>query len=585
MLRAAVAITRSTLLAITAYLGILTVAAARAAKSAPTSSPPTPPRHRFVVMIPAHNEERLIGSTLASLAELDYPAGWVQTHVVTDNSTDGTASIVRATAAELHERDDPDHAGKGPALHWLTARLRERGQLADAVVFIDADTIVDSAFLTVVDRHLTSGAGVVQAHYAVRDVDSTPIVAFRAAAMSARTYLRPLGRTAIGGSAGLHGNGMVFRTDVIEGQRWSDHLTEDVELHLDLLLDGTRVAFAPDARIEAEMPDSLEAARTQHERWERGRLELAARYVPRLVRRTITGGPAGRVAYADAAMDQIVPPLSVVAAADSSVGNRRNHSDPVAGRARATRGCGVGRPVFADARCARVRLPPPDERSGVHVSRVAPGSENGGVEGRTVGSDAVQPEAGLVDADDAELTASRWSSARGSIAVRFVRRAAMVPGATAVAQAVARMVAGSHHVGAMAVVTTIGRDAGTTGPMVLLARHAFKADRWGVLGGWVQRREDPAAVCVREVLEETGLGVRVEDILGCEVHAINGKPLRYGGLTVAYRCSPARSLSVSPDPAFSRVDRRSMVLSRTSCQPRHRLRAVDDHPSCRRDAS
>ena len=315
MLRAAVAITRSTLLAITAYLGVLTVAAARAAKSAPMSSPPTPPRHRFVVMIPAHNEERLIGSTLASLAELDYPAGWVQTHVVTDNSTDGTASIVGATAAELHERDDPDHAGKGPALHWLTARLRERGQLADAVVFIDADTIVDSAFLTVVDRHLTSGAGVVQAHYAVRDVDSTPIVAFRAAAMSARTYLRPLGRTAIGGSAGLHGNGMVFRTDVIEGQRWSDHLTEDVELHLDLLLDGTRVAFAPDARIEAEMPDSLEAARTQHERWERGRLELAARYVPRLVRRTITGGPAGRVAYADAAMDQIVPPLSVVAAA------------------------------------------------------------------------------------------------------------------------------------------------------------------------------------------------------------------------------------------------------------------------------
>ena len=116
------------------------------------------------------------------------------------------------------------------------------------------------------------------------------------------------------------------------------------------------------------------------------------------------------------------------------------------------------------------------------------------------------------------------------------------------------MVAGSHHVGAMAVVTTIGRDAGTTGPMVLLARHAFKADRWGVLGGWVQRREDPAAACVREVLEETGLGVRVEDILGCEVHAINGKPLRYGGLTVAYRCSPR-------DPSAFRPTRRSAELT------------------------
>jgi hypothetical protein len=108
---------------------------------------------------------------------------------------------------------------------------------------------------------------------------------------------------------------MVFTARALTHREWSDHLTEDVELHLDLLLDGTLVRFAPSARVEAEMPVSLEAARSQHERWERGRVELARRYVPTLVRHAVIGGPAGRTAYADAAMDQLVPPLSVVAAA------------------------------------------------------------------------------------------------------------------------------------------------------------------------------------------------------------------------------------------------------------------------------
>jgi hypothetical protein len=138
--------------------------------------------------------------------------------------------------------------------------------------------------------------------------------------MAARTFLRPLGRTALGGSAGLHGNGMVFAARVIDEHRWSDHLTEDMELSLDLLLAGIRVQFAPDARVEAEMPDTSAAATSQQERWERGRLELARRYVPTLLHRAIAGGPPGRVAALDAAFDVAVPPLSVVTAAMAAWG-------------------------------------------------------------------------------------------------------------------------------------------------------------------------------------------------------------------------------------------------------------------------
>src|SRR5262249_20165534 len=152
-----------------------------------------------------------------------------------------------------------------------------------------------------------------QSYYAVRDAEQSATTAFRAAALAVRHYLRPLGRTALGGSAGLHGNGMVFRRHVLLQHGWSNHLTEDIELQLELLLQGTRVAFARDAVVEAEMPATLEASRSQPERWERGRLEMTRRFLPALVRNAVTG--RDRIACLDAAVDQLLPPFSVTVAA------------------------------------------------------------------------------------------------------------------------------------------------------------------------------------------------------------------------------------------------------------------------------
>jgi cellulose synthase/poly-beta-1,6-N-acetylglucosamine synthase-like glycosyltransferase len=311
---------RAGLIATTVYLDVLTVAAARQRRRSKQAErdPATPPTRRFAVLIPAHDEERLIAATVTRVIGQDYPSDLFGVHVVADNCTDGTAAAAAVAGAEVHERTDPTRPGKGPALQWLMAGLDARGERPDAYVFIDADTLADPSFLTAIDRAMAGGATVVQGHYAVRDAGDSPVVAFRAAAMALRNFLRPLGRTAIGGSAGLYGNGMAFAADVMRERRWTDHLTEDVELHLDLLLDGTLVAFAPDAVVTAEMPDTLAASESQHERWEGGRLQLARRYLPRLKYQAVAGGPAPRVAYADAAMDLLVPPLSVVVAATAA---------------------------------------------------------------------------------------------------------------------------------------------------------------------------------------------------------------------------------------------------------------------------
>jgi hypothetical protein len=92
---------------------------------------------------------------------------------------------------------------------------------------------------------------------------------------------------------------------------------EDIELQNELLLDGHLVSYAPDAVVWAEMPESLAQAASQNQRWERGRLEMARRYVPKLLAAGATAR-RHRIAYVDGALDHLVPPLSVLFAVEAS---------------------------------------------------------------------------------------------------------------------------------------------------------------------------------------------------------------------------------------------------------------------------
>ena len=307
----------SALGALTAYLGLLTVAAIGKRSDRPgTNAPSAISPRRFAILVPAHNEEAVIGRTLESFRHLDYPPDQFEVHVVADNCTDRTEDVVRRSGFNAHVRIDTADPGKGPALNWLHDQLQADGTPFDTVLIIDADTTVHPDFLQHMAAALDGGARAAQAYYGVRDADGSTAAALRSAALACRHNLRPLGRKALGASCGLYGNGMAFDKDIMNGRQWSGHLTEDMEFQMDLLLDGQRVTYVAGAVLEAEMPHNLGSATSQNERWELGRQQMARRYIPPLTRRLISGPPHLRAAYADAIFDHLVPPLSVLTAAN-----------------------------------------------------------------------------------------------------------------------------------------------------------------------------------------------------------------------------------------------------------------------------
>ncbi len=308
-----------TLIQITAFLGIgylfiLTIAAFFAPRR--KNDLAEEKYLRFAILVPAHNEEVLLPELLESLQHLDYPSSDYDVHVIADNCVDATSEIANRYGAKVHTRTNLVQIGKGYALDWGLKEIWASGQEYDAFVIIDADSVVSANFLRAMNCEFGSGAQVVQAFYSVKDPTLSNNVALRFAALAVLHFLRPQGRMTFGGSVGLKGNGMAFAKEILALYPWPASVTEDIEYHMVLLLNGFRVRFCPDAIVWGEMPAQFEQSRSQLDRWESGRMDMARKYVPRLLEAAFSSLRNGQYqqvyAYLDAVMEHLIPPFSLL---------------------------------------------------------------------------------------------------------------------------------------------------------------------------------------------------------------------------------------------------------------------------------
>jgi hypothetical protein len=295
------------------YLLTLLLAArreARASSEAQAASRGT--RSRLLVLIPAHDEEEGILATLDTLANCTYPDDSRRTVVIADNCSDTTAGRAREGGAEVWQRTEPAKRGKGEALIWAFARLRDEAADFDGVVVLDADCAASANLLEAIDRRLRAGASVLQVSYVVGNPDSSTASALRFAAFALMNTVRCRGKQRLGLSCGLAGTGMAFTAGLLDREPWTaTGLTEDGEYHLRLVLAGERVEFVEDASVSSPMPTSLRGSSDQQARWEQGKLQLIGHWTPRLLRAGLVRRDVVRL---HAGLECLVPPQSLIAA-------------------------------------------------------------------------------------------------------------------------------------------------------------------------------------------------------------------------------------------------------------------------------
>jgi hypothetical protein len=265
----------------------------------------------LAVVIPAHDEEAQIAAAVRSVQACDYEPARRRVIVIADNCSDRTAAAARASGAEVWERSDPARRGKGHALAWAFERVLEDDAIK-AVCVIDADCKPSRNFLSAVAGRIEGGADAVQAQYLVSNPERSAATALRWAGFALFNVVRPLGRDRLGLSSGLLGTGMAFSRGLLLRSPWQAFsFAEDREQHMRWVLDGARVAFAPEAKVYSPSPADAAAIGSQERRWESGRLGLAARLSPKLLSRSAR---RRSLVELDAALEPVLPPQSLLLA-------------------------------------------------------------------------------------------------------------------------------------------------------------------------------------------------------------------------------------------------------------------------------
>ncbi len=235
--------------------------------------------HRFMAIIPAHNEEAVVKNLIDSLKEQNYNKDLYDIYVIADNCTDNTAKIARDAGAIVYERFNPSKKTKGYALDWFLQQKIKEDAPYDAFFVFDADNIVDPNFIKNMNKHLCQGEDVVQGYRDIKNPTDSWITAGYALFYWTMHRFYHLARYNIGLSPLLNGTGFMVKFDVIKPQGWDTvTLTEDIEFSLKRIIKGKKLGWATDAIVYDEQPVGFKQSWSQRSRWTVGHMQCIKEY-------------------------------------------------------------------------------------------------------------------------------------------------------------------------------------------------------------------------------------------------------------------------------------------------------------------
>ncbi len=239
--------------------------------------------HRFMAIIPAHNEEAVVGNLVESLRKQNYDKDLYDIYVIADNCTDNTAKVAEEAGAIVYERFNSTKKTKGYALDWFLQQKIKENAPYDAFFVFDADNIVDANFIKNMNKKLCQGEDVVQGYRDIKNPTDSWITAGYAIFYWTMHRFYHLARYNLGLSPLLNGTGFMVRFDVIKPQGWDTvTLTEDIEFSLKRIIQGKRLGWATDAIVYDEQPVGFKQSWSQRSRWTVGHIQCIKEYTKQL---------------------------------------------------------------------------------------------------------------------------------------------------------------------------------------------------------------------------------------------------------------------------------------------------------------
>ncbi|MEM2105608.1 MAG: glycosyltransferase family 2 protein [Candidatus Bathyarchaeia archaeon] len=234
------------------------------------------------ILIPARNEENVIGRILQRMTKLTYPKNKMEVIVINDASTDKTGVIANQYAATyeyikvIHRSTNDGGKGKASALN-----VGFKQSSGDFIFCFDADyypqrDIIEKLVKEFADREV----GVVQGRITVLNEPQNIVTRLVALERIGGYRIDQQARNDLGLIPQFGGTVGGIRRDLLEFLGgWDENmLAEDTELTFRVYLAGYKVRYVNEAECYEEAVESWQAYWKQRYRWAKGHMQCAFKH-------------------------------------------------------------------------------------------------------------------------------------------------------------------------------------------------------------------------------------------------------------------------------------------------------------------
>ncbi|MBY0755920.1 glycosyltransferase [Clostridium sardiniense] len=229
------------------------------------------------VMVPAHNEAKVIRKTVQSLLEFDYPKDRYEIIVINDNSSDNSHDILTEIQNNNPDRNltvistDNIVGGKGKSNSLNIGFEKSRGEI---LAIYDADNTPEKKALKYLVQTLIKddGLGAVIGKFRCRNKSRNLLTRFINIETLTFQWMAQAGRWQLLGLCTIPGTNFVIRRSIIEEMGGWDTkaITEDTEISFRMYRMGYKIKFMPLAVTWEQEPQTLKVWIRQRTRWAKG---------------------------------------------------------------------------------------------------------------------------------------------------------------------------------------------------------------------------------------------------------------------------------------------------------------------------
>lgn len=244
------------------------------------------------VMVPAHNEGKVIVKTVESLLAFDYPKDRYEIIVINDNSSDNSAELLEAIQAKNPARQlkvintDNITGGKGKSNALNIGFAESRGEY---IAIYDADNTPERQALRILVGEITNDAklGAVIGKFRTRNRNASWLTRFINIETLSFQWMAQAGRWALFKLCTIPGTNFIVRRSLLEAIGGWDvkAVAEDTEISFRIYMMGYRIKFQSKAVTWEQEPQTLPVWFKQRSRWAKGNIYVILKNVPLLFKR------------------------------------------------------------------------------------------------------------------------------------------------------------------------------------------------------------------------------------------------------------------------------------------------------------